>query len=158
MERTRKWAALALAALMLTLSAGSALATQEVALPDSRYVLDVPDWMRYVGPGEDDECVFAYVSEILEMDVFSYEEDGSTQKELGEKIAKKNPEFHVELREIQGLTMVCYQGSVETEKEEEKASCVGFVLRDGKRQIEMVFWYSTEDSFRIAEEIIDSIH
>ena len=148
-----------LAVLFCLCAAGSALAAKEVALPDSRYTITVPDWMRYDGPDEDDGCVFAYVSDALEMDVFSYEDEDSSLQNIAQKLAEENPDYVVELRSICGLSMVCYQADDRNMiSGGEITPCVGFLLRDGKRLIEIVFWYPTEDSFHQAEEIINSIH
>ena len=98
-----------LAVLFCLCAAGSALAAKEVALPDSRYTITVPDWMRYDGPDEDDGCVFAYVSDALEMDVFSYEDEDSSLQNIAKELAEENPDYVVELRSICGLSMVCYQ-------------------------------------------------
>ena len=49
-----------------------ASAERSVALPNSRYTIEVPDWMRYSEPEDEYSGVEAYVSEMLEIDYTSY--------------------------------------------------------------------------------------
>ena len=50
---------------------GCASAERSVALPNSRYTIEVPDWMRYSEPEDEYSGVEAYVSEMLEIDYTS---------------------------------------------------------------------------------------
>ena len=98
--------------VLAVLLCGCALAEREVPLPNSRYAVNVPDWMRFkADPAYPD--IGAYVSEMLEMDFTSYPRgtgaDGQEKplKETAEALVSAGAE--AELREINGIEMVCFR-------------------------------------------------
>ena len=140
------------------LALSCALAEQEVVLPNSRYVLEVPDWMEYSDPVDGDRGVEAYISKDLEMDYLSYTREQAAEKgmkdTLKESVKYLNENgMKTELRKIQGIEMLCYR----TEDDADGARCVGYVLMDGDWLIEISFWYANEDAAKEAETIISTI-
>ena len=57
-----------------------ACAVQEVFLPNSRYAVDVPDWMDYNDPVDGVAGVDAYLSEDLEMYYISYPKEQAAER------------------------------------------------------------------------------
>ena len=136
-----------------------AQAERSVALPHSRYMIEVPDWMRYSEPEEEHKGVEAYVSEMLEIDYTSYPRatmigtgTAGSLREVAENSAAKGKE--VELRSINGIEMLCFR----TIDESDKAPCIGYVFEDGEWMIEVDFWYATEEAADLTKTIISSIH
>lgn len=135
-----------------------AMAEQEVVLPNSRYVLDVPDWMEYSDPVDGDRGVEAYISKDLEMDYLSYTKEQAAEKGMKDTLKASVKYLNengtkTELRKIQGIEMLCYR----TEDEADGARCIGYVLMDGEWMIEISFWYANEDAAKEAEKIITTI-
>ena len=115
----RKIAALLICMLLLS---GCAAAEQSVALPESRYVISVPDDMKYSEPDEKDEGVYAYISNALEMDYRSYPVAEAaafglqpTLQESAEGLAANGAD--VELREVNGIETYTFGTA---------PNCVGF--------------------------------
>ena len=140
---------------------GCAMAERSVELPNSRYVIEIPDWMRYSDAEEEEEYngVEAYVSEMLEIDYTSYPRAtligagaAGSLREVAEESAAKGNE--VELRKINGIEMLCFR----TMDESDKAPCIGYVCEDGNWLVELDFWYSTEEAANLTTQIISSIH
>ena len=140
------------------LALGCAAAEQEVVLPNSRYVLEVPDRMEYSDPVDGDRGVEAYVSKDLEMDYLSYTKEQAAEKGMKDTL-KESVKFlnesgiKAELRKIQGIEVLCYR----TEDDTDGARCAGYVLMDGDWLIEISFWYASEDAAKEAEEIMKTI-
>ena len=146
-----------LVCLMLLL--GCAQADRSVTLPNSRYMIDVPDWMRFSEAEEKYNDVAAYYSEMLEIDYVSYPRasmigpgTAESLREVAEKSAAKGRE--VELRSVNGIEMLCFR----TVDESDKTPCIGYVFEDGDWIIEVDFWYATEEAARLTKSIISSIH
>ena len=140
------------------LALSCALAEQEVVLPNSRYVLEVPDWMEYSDPVDGDRGVEAYISKDLEMDYLSYTREQAAEKGMKDTLIESVKYLNengmkTELRKIQGIEMLCYR----TEDDADGARCVGYVLMDGDWLIEISFWYANEDAAKEAETIISTI-
>ena len=145
--------------LCLVLLCGCARAEQSVTLPHTRYVIEVPDWMRYSEPEAGYSGVEAYVSEMLEIDYTSYPRAtmigtgaAGSLREVAENSAAKGKE--VELRSVSGIEMLCFR----TMDESDKAPCIGYVFEDGEWMIEIDFWYATEEAADLTATIISSIH
>ena len=145
--------------LCLTLLLGCAQAERSVMLPNSRYIIEVPDWMRYSEPEDDYSGVEAYVSEMLEIDYTSYPRAtmiatgaAGSLREVAENSAAKGKE--VELRSVNGIEMLCFR----TMDESDQAPCIGYVFEDGEWMIEIDFWYATEEAANLTTSIISSIH
>ena len=136
---------------------GFAAAEQTVALPESRYVIDVPDGMEYSAPESWDLGVHAYVSETLEMDYRSdpREETAFGQseslRETAETLAAGGAD--VEMREVNGIEMLVYRVTDEADG----APCIGYVFEDGDRIIEIFFWYATQEAADTSKAIMESI-
>ena len=135
-----------------------AAAEQEVPLPNSRYVICVPDWMEYSAPEEGDSGVDAYISLSLEIDYFSYPKAEmvrlgmpETLREAAEDRAAKGAE--AELREVNGIEMLCFR----TTDDADGAPCIGYVFEDGDWMIEVDFWYATQEAAELTATIISSI-
>ena len=135
-----------------------AQAERSVALPNSRYMIEVPDWMRYSEAGEEYNGVEAYLSEMLEIDYTSYPKGSmigpgaaGSLREVAENSAAKGNE--VELRNVNGIEMLCFR----TMDESDKTPCIGYVFEDGDWMIEIDFWYSTDEAARLTGSIISSI-
>ena len=142
----------------LALLYGCAAAEQTVALPESRYVLTVPDGMKYSAPEDEDGGVYAYISDTLEMDYRSYPiteaaESGMrpTLQESAEKLAESGME--TEIREVNGIEMLVYRVTDETDG----TPCIGYVFEDGDRIIEIFFWYATQEAADTSKAIMESI-
>lgn len=138
---------------------GCAQAERRAELPNSRYVIEVPDWMRYSEADEEYNGVEAYVSEMLEIDYTSYPLEtligpgaAGSLREVAEASAAKGNE--VELRKINGIEMLCFR----TMDESDKAPCIGYVFVSGEWIVEVDFWYSTEEAANLTTSIISSIH
>ena len=151
----KKWLCLLLALLL----PGAALADRTVQLPNSRYVIEIPDYMRYSEPGEDDSGVYAYYCEILEMDYTSYRKEDAmaqgmpgTLREAAENRVAGGAE--VELREINGIEMLCFR----TADDADGAPCIGYVFEDEGWMVEVDFWYANEEAARLTGGIISTIH
>ena len=145
--------------ICLVMLCGCAQAERSVALPNSRYVIEVPDWMRYSEAEDEYNGVEAYVSEMLEIDYTSYPKasmigsgKAETLREAAENSAAKGKE--VELRSVNGIEMLCFR----TIDESDKAPCIGYVFEDGDWLVELDFWYSTEEAANLTTQIISSIH
>lgn len=138
---------------------GLAQAERSVALPNSRYVIEVPDWMRFSEADEEHNGVAAYYSEMLEMDYTTYAKSymigpgaAGSLREVAENRAAKGRE--VELRSINGIEMLCFR----MVDESDRAPCIGYVFVDGDWAVEIDFWYATEEAAKLTAEIISSIH
>lgn len=136
---------------------GCAFAEQTVRLPDSRYAVEVPDWMRFRPDPEYPE-IHAYTSEMLEMDYTSYlktatlsMDSGKTLRETVRELADSGAE--AELREINGIEMICFRAVDSADG----APCIGYVFEDGDRMIEIDFWYSTQEAANLTKTIMESI-
>ena len=136
-----------------------AFAGQEVPLPNSRYMIEVPDWMDYNDPVDGAAGVEAYISADLEMDYISYPTataaemgmPGSLQ-ETAEKLRANGTE--AELRKIRGIEMICYRMK---DEDADATPCIGYVIEDGGFIIEIDFWYATQEAADQAAEIIQTI-
>ena len=134
------------------------LAEQAVTMPESRYVITVPDSMAYSAPEKQDKGVQAYISDTLEMDYLSYtREDAAaygfrpTLRETAEKLRESGME--AELREVNGIEMLVYRVTDEADG----AQGLGYIFVDGDRFVEVVFWYATEEAAETAKLIMESI-
>ena len=148
---------LALTVLMALLF-GCAAAEQEVFLPNSRYVIDVPDWMDYSDAVDGDLGVDAYVSADLEMDYLSYSKEEEIARgmpdTLRETVKKQRQEgIDAELRKVNGIEMICFR----TVDEEDGTPCIGYVFEDGDWLVEIDFWYSTQEAADMTKEIMETI-
>ena len=145
--------------ICLVMLFGYAQAERSVELPHSRYVIEVPDWMRYSEADEEYNGVEAYISEMLEIDYTSYPREtligpgaAGSLREVAETSAAKGNE--VEIHKINGIEMLCFR----TMDDSDKAPCVGYVFEEGDWIIEIDFWYSTEEAAGLTTSIISSIH
>lgn len=136
---------------------GCAAAEQTVAIPESRYVIDVPDGMVYSAPEEYDLGVHAYISETLEMDyrcdpreetVFGQAE---TLQKTAETLAESGAD--VEMREVNGIEMLVYRVTDEADG----APCIGYVFEDGGRIVEIFFWYATQEAADQTKTIMETV-
>lgn len=130
-----------------------ASAEQTVALPESRYVIDVPDGLEY-SPAEDgDDGIQAYISDTLEMDYWSYPaaENAPTLKERAKKLAADGAD--VEIRRVNGIEMLVYRVTDEADG----APCIGYAFMDGTRIVEVFFWYATQEAADLTKSIMESI-
>lgn len=137
---------------------GCAAAEQTVALPESRYAVDVPGGMEYSAPAEGDYGVQAYISEQLEMDYRSYPAVNAaefgmkpTLRESAEVLTENGIE--AELSEINGVEMLVYRLTDETDG----APCIGYAFTDGTQVVEIFFWYATQEAAETAKRIMESI-
>ena len=135
-----------------------AAAEQTVALPESRYVIDVPDGMIYSAPETGDNGVQAYYSDTLEMDYLSYSREEAaalgmqpTLLETAEKLKERGTE--TELREINGIEVLVYHLTDDTDG----APGIGYVVADGDRFTEIIFWYADMNAAETARAIMETI-
>ena len=145
-----------LACLILLFSC--AAAERMVSLPNSRYVIDLPDWMAYSPPEPEDYGVEAYISDTLEMDFVSYlkadavkQGMAETLRETAENLVSRGAE--AELREVNGIEMVFFR----MQDDADGAPGAGYVFEDGDWVIEIDFWYATQEAADRITEIISSI-
>ncbi len=132
---------------------GSAAAEQTVVLPESRYVINVPDDLKY-SPAEDgDEGIEAYISDTLEMDYCSYPtaEDAPTLQERAEKLVADGTD--AEMRTVNGIEMLVYR----VKDEADGAPCIGYAFMDGTQTIEIFFWYATQEAADLTRLIMETI-
>jgi len=147
----RKWIAAGLAVL-LALGLGAACAEQSVRLPESPYVLQIPDSLVYDGPGADGLCLFAYVSETLEIDFCLYDWNGQDLREVALQMAEAGEE--AEITVVNGIEMLAGRWRDETDG----APCVSYALRTGDRIVEIDFWYADQPAADLTARIMESIH
>ena len=137
---------------------GIAAAEQTVALPDSRYVIDVPNEMKYSAPDQADNGVQAYKSDTLEMDYLSYSLEEATalgisgnMQETAELLAAGGAE--AEVYEVNGIEMLVYR----LMDDADGAPGIGYVFADGNSIIEIIFWYATQDAAETTKMIMETI-
>ena len=135
-----------------------ACAVQEVFLPNSRYAVDVPDWMDYSDGVDGNTSIDAYVSKDLEMDYLSYRREEAGQAGRGMTLletAKKQREAgsDVEIRKVNGIEMLVYR----LMDEADGAPCIGYVFEDGDMLVEIIFWYATQEAADETMKIISSV-
>ena len=154
-----RWKHIPVYFICLMLLFSCAQAERSVVLPHSRYMIEVPDWMRYSEADEEYNGVEAYVSEMLEIDYTSYPLEtligpgaAGSLREVAETSAAKGNE--VEIHKINGIEMLCFR----TMDDSDKAPCVGYVFEDGEWMVELDFWYATEEAAKLTTTIISSIH
>ena len=141
----------------LSLAAAGALADQKVYLPGSTYCLTLPDGMRYDGPGGDGES-FAYVDEAAGAEVifFSYDSRGLSLEAIAQEARKENES--VTIRRIrEGIQALVYEASDPGDPPRKGMKCIGYVLADGDRILEICFWYATQQAADMTKTIIESI-
>ncbi len=131
----------------------SAAAEQTVVLPEGRYVIDVPDDLKYSPAEEVDEGIDAYISDTLEMDYCSYPatEDAPTLQERAEKLAADGTD--AEMRTVNGIEMLVYRVTDEADG----APCIGYAFMDGTQTIEIFFWYATQEAADLTRHIMETI-
>lgn len=135
-------------ALLTLLTA--ALADQTVSLPGG-FTLTVPDSMVYDGEkGDDSDFCFAYVSEQLEMDVFSYSESREL-RELAELLVAQGNDS--QLRSVNGIETVTFRGSDPTDG----TPFIGYLLKNGDALTEIVLWYATGEAAELCRTIINTL-
>ena len=141
------------------LLSGCAQAERTVQLPNSRYQIEVPDWMRHSAAEEEYNGVEAYVSEMLEIDYSSYPRtnligpgQATSLREVAMNSAARGTE--VELRSVNGIEMLCFR----TTDTADGTPCIGYVFEDDEWLIEVDFWYATEEAARLTGKIISTIH
>jgi len=159
-RRIRRMFFLAAAVWLMTAVMGAAAeGTRPVQLPGSRYAIDVPENMVYEAPGEGNgDLAFVWVlpgadakTARMEIDFFSY---ASVQNDLGqtaEKMAEAG--IPIELRSVNGTEMLCTESADETDG----APCISYALTDGERMIEIVFWYSDQETADLSRTIIETL-
>lgn len=137
---------------------GYATAEQTVILPESGYMIDVPDGMKYSAPEKEDSGVHAYISDTLEMDYRSYPVAEAaafglqpTLRESAETLAANGAD--VELREVNGIEMLVYR----LEDSSDGAQCIGYVFQDGTQIVEVFFWYATQEAAETTRSIMETI-
>lgn len=135
-----------------------ACAVQEVFLPNSRYAVDVPDWMDYNDPVDGVAGVDAYLSEDLEMYYISYPKEQAAERGMKGTAREtvrslRASGVDAEVRKIQGIEMICYR----TADEESGVPCIGYVFEDGDWMIEIDFLYTAQEAADTVKEIMETI-
>ncbi len=135
-----------------------AAADQTVALPECRYIIDIPDGMTYSRPQGGDYGIHAYVSDALEMDYLSYPLEDTAAPDPSESLqdrAKKLAEAgqDVELRQVNGIDMIVYRIMDETDG----TPGIGYVFEDGDTVIEVIFWFATQEAADLSQSIMETI-
>lgn len=151
----KKWIGLLICMILLF---SFAAAEKTVTLPGNRYVIDVPDWMKYSEPEEEDNGVQAYISDTLEMDYLTYTHEeaaalgfSDTLRETAEKLTAVGVE--AELYEVNGIEMLVYRLSDEADG----APGIGYAFADGDRIVEVIFWYATQEAADYTRQIMETI-
>ena len=144
--------------ICIALLFGCAAADQTVALPGSRYVIDIPDGMVYSEPQDGDDGIHAYVSDTLEMDYLSYPMEDTAAPDPSESLndrAKKLTEagMDVELRHVNGIDMIVYRLMDETDG----TPGIGYVLVNGDTVIEVIFWFATQEAAELSQSIMKTV-
>ena len=135
-----------------------AAAEKTIVLPDSRYAIDVPDWMEYSAPEEEDNGVQAYISDTLEMDYLTYTHEeavalgfSDTMQETAEKLASGGVE--AELYDVNGIEMLVYRLTDDADG----TPGIGYAFADGDRIVEVIFWYATQEAAEASKSIMETI-
>ena len=144
--------------ISLVLLFSTAAAEQTVALPESRYVIDLPNEMKYSAPDQKDNGVQAYISDTLEMDYLSYSLEeaaalgiSGNMQETAELLAAGRAE--VEVYEVNGIEMLVYRLADDADG----APGIGYVFADGNSIIEVIFWYATQEAAEMTKTIMETI-
>lgn len=144
--------------ICITLLFSFAAAEQQVVLAESRYVVDVPDGMKYSKPEAGDNNVQAYYSDTLEMDYLSYSQKEAaalgmqpTLQETAEKLKEIGSE--AEVREINGIEVLVYR----LMDDADGTPGIGYVIVNGDRFIEIIFWYADMNAAETAKAIMETI-
>ena len=144
--------------ICIALLFGCAAADQTVTLPESRYVIDVPDDMAYSAPENGDDGVQAYISGSMEMDYLSYSLEkaaalglSANMQETVEKLAASG--FDARLYGINGVEMIVYRMTDRSDG----APGIGYVFADRDRIIEVMFWYASQDAAELSQKIMETI-
>lgn len=144
--------------ICMILLCGIAAAEQNVSLPGGRYMLDLPDGMKYSAPEPEDYGMEAYTSDTLEMDFVSYPKEDAIRQGMAETLQETAENLtasgeEAELREVNGILMLVFRMTDEADG----ASGIGYVFEDGERIIEINFWYATQEAADRIVEIMSSI-
>ena len=137
---------------------GIAMADQTVDLPQSRYVVDIPDDMDYESPEASENGVDTYFTYDLEMDCFSFPKSEAGNLEMADNlkdIAKllKGKGNEAEVRKVNGIKMVVFRMTDEADN----APGIGYIFEDGDLMIEVDFWYASQEAAELTEKIMASI-
>ena len=150
MRRARGWTAAALTVCMIFTLFG-AWAEQELTLPDGIHCLELPDSLRYTPPTEEESYLWAiYLDDSFEMEVFLYPSGGMTLEETVLALAENGRV--AELREIDGVEMLCYRDQDEVDG----ARCIGYVYPVEDQFMEITFWYGTNEAGEMAADIMET--
>lgn len=144
--------------ICIVLLFGCAAADRAVALPESRYEIDIPDGMAYSEPQDGDSGILAYVSDTLEMDYLSYPLEDTAAPDSSESLQDRVKTLaagglEVELRQVNGIDMIVYRITDETDG----TPGIGYVLEDGHTVIEVIFWYATQEAADLSQKIMETI-
>lgn len=144
--------------LCTVLLCGCAAAEQEVRLPNSRYVIDLPGDMEYSAPEDTDTGVEAYFSRHLEMDLLYYPKEEMKKLGMADTLLETVQDraaagIDVELRDVNGIEMLVYW----VKDEADGTPGIGYVFEDGEWMIEILFWYATQEAADQTVEIMESI-
>jgi hypothetical protein len=149
---------IAAAFLSLVLLFSFALAEEVIRLPNSRYVLTIPDGMKHSAPGGVYGDVEAWYSDTLEMDVQAMLRADAVRNGMPETLRESAEEWaalgvEAELRKVAGIEMLCFRVTDPTDE----TPSVNYVLEDGDWIIEIDFWYATQEAADLTVQIISSI-
>ncbi|MCR5567519.1 MAG: hypothetical protein K6F61_11760 [Clostridiales bacterium] len=145
--------------ICIALLFGCAAADQVVELPDSRYVINIPDGMVYSKPQKGDDGVHAYLlSDLLEMDYLSYAVEDTAAPDPLESLKDRAKKLEaagmdVELRLVNGIELIVYRITDETDG----TPGIGYVLEDGRMAVEVIFWFATQEAADLSQSIMETI-
>ena len=151
----RRWMCAMLAAVLVLAAGCCAMAEEKVKLPDSRYYITLPSGMEYDGPGpmDGDAFAFSYVGESLGLDIdfLSYAAKGVELASLVQGVGEKAEE--AALYQVAGQEMIVYRATDPADG----AKGIGYILKDGDRLVEIIFWYATQAAADMTEQIMLSL-
>ena len=144
--------------ILLCLLPVCASADRQVRLPNSRYTIDVPEYMRRSEPGPGDAGVFAFSCEMMEINYSTYSKQEALDSGMPENLLDAAKDraargAETELRSVNGIEMLCFR----TVDEADGAPCIGYVFEDGEWLVEVDFWYANDEAARLAGKVISSI-
>lgn len=147
-----------LLAICLMMLCGTAMADQTVDLPQSRYVIDIPDDMDYESPEASENGVETYFTYDLEMDCFCFPKSEAGNLELADNLKEiarmlKEKGNEAEVRKINGIQMVVFR----MKDEADNAPGIGYIFEDGDLMIEIDFWYASQEAADRTTAIMSSI-
>ena len=141
--------------VLLVLAVLSAMAETEAPISDTGYSLTLPDTFTYQAPGNEDydnDLTAIYLSDDTEIEIFSYPVKDIDWQELLAEMKKVASDAG--MTKVNGLDMLWYT----TADPADGATCVGYMLPEGEKLVEIDFWVGTQKAMDATPALLESIH